>query len=379
MEVKGNILKILLIPVENVNHPEADIRLVPTMSVLSKKGEIVGLEFIHEITFESSRDLFTKKKLIGYINLIFYLIKTLTYGLRHLKRIDLIFCEHLYSTLVGSVLSVVGRKPCIWDSHGNLLEACRQLNNSNFYTKLTMLLENMMKKIPKVIVVPTELDKQLYIKQGFEPNKIVVIPVGVDLSVIKKIMGDKSKIRERLGLSLNKKILIFTGSRTYFPNKEAAYWINNELAQAIVENFNDVQIIITGHGETPLDVNPIVTFTGFVPNIYEYIFASDLCLAPVILDNGISTKLLDFMSCGRPAIVLPSTVKGMPQLVDGKNIIIAKDKDEFIVKTIDTLNALDTAKEIGLNARKIIEKYYNWEVLQEEWSKLIDKTLTNVS
>ena len=373
-------MKVLLIPIECINNQMPDGKVVSIMTVLSeKKWDIIGLEFNREISFESSHNLFTKEKIIGYTKLILYLFKTFIFGLKNLKQIDLIFCEHLYSTLVGSVLSILSRKPCIWDSHGNLLEACRELNNSRFYTVLTLLLEKMVNKIPRIIVVPTELDRQLYIKQGFNPNKIFVIPPGIDFSSINKINEGKNKIREKLGLDINKKILIFSGGGTLLPNKEAAFWINNKLAPALSKEINNVQILITGNGEIPSKINPIVTFTGFVPDVYEYMIASDLCLAPGILDNGISTKLLEYMACGKPAVVLSSVVKGMPQLVDGKDIIIAKDKDEFIIKTIDTLNALDIAKEIGLNARRTIEKYYNWDVLKEEWSKLIEKTLINAS
>jgi glycosyltransferase involved in cell wall biosynthesis len=372
-------MKIFLIPIECTNHPRADVRLAPIMSVLSKKGDIIGLEFVREITFESSHDLFTKRKIIGYSKLILYLLKTFMFGLKNLRQIDIIFCEHLYSALVGSALSILSRKPCIWDSHGNLLEACREFNNSRFYTALTLLLEKMINKIPKVIVVPTELDRQLYIRQGFDPNKLAVIASGVDFSPLKQITENKNKIREKLGLDLDKKILLLSGNRDHQANKEAAFWVNEKLAPVLSKKLNNVQILITGKGEVPLEINPVVSFVGFVPNIYEYIIASDLCLAPVILGNGVPTKLLDYLACGRPAIVLPSLVKGMPLLVQSKSIIIAKDKDEFITKTIDTLNNLSLAEEIGLNAKKVIEKHYNWDVLQVEWGKLVDKTLGNVS
>jgi len=372
-------MKIFLIPVECLNHPRTDVRLTPIMSVLSKKGDIIGLEFVREITFESSQDLFTKIKITGYTKLILYLLKTFIFGLKNLRQIDLIFCEHLYSALVGAALSVLSRKPCIWDSHGNLLEACREFNNSRSYTALTILLEKMINKIPKVIVVPTELDKQLYVRQGFDPNKLAVIASGVDFSPIKQITENKNKIREKLGLGLDKKILLLSGNREHQANKEAAFWVNEKLAPALAKKLNNIQILITGNGAVPLEINPIVSFVGFVPDIYEYIIAADLCLAPVTLGNGLPTKLLDYLACGKPAIVLPSLVKGMPQLVQGESIIIAKDKAEFITKTIETLNNLSLAEEIGLNAKKVIEKHYNWDTLQVEWGKLIDKTLGNKS
>jgi glycosyltransferase involved in cell wall biosynthesis len=104
-----------------------------------------------------------------------------------------------------------------------------------------------------------------------------------------------------------------------------------------------------------------MTFTGFVPNVFEYILAADVCLAPMEQPEGLLTKVLDSISCSKPTVVMASAINGIPELTDGYNAMVAKDKKEFIQKTIYLLKNLGEAKVIGDRARKTLEEHYSWE------------------
>lgn len=357
---------------ENPTHPHADVRLVPLMPILKSKGVVVGLEFIHSASFETIKNFFSIVKLRGYFSLAWYMIRAFFFGLRHLRNTDLIFCEHIYCAVIGAFLSVIGRKPCVWDSHGNLIGACREMGDPKLYERVLGAIEQLIRNRIKVLVVPTQLDKQLYISQGFNANQVKVIPCGVDLSVVDRVKQDQFKIRKKLDIEQAVPVLIFIGKRTYLPNKEAAWWINDTLAPFIEKHFGRVKIIITGTGDTPKKLHESVSFVGFVPNIYEYIHAADICLVPVSLDNGISTKLLDFMACSKPSVILSTVAKGMPEIEDYKHVILAKDMNQFLDKTLEALNMEgNLLEQIGSNARTVIEKYYSWDNIERNWNALL--------
>jgi len=369
-------LKILLIPCEKPNHPYADVRLVPIIPILKSRGNVVGLEFIHSASFETVRN-FSLAKLRGYFSLAGYLVKSLYFGLRHMKTIDLIFCEHLYCAVIGVCLSILGNKPCIWDSHGNLTAASKEMEDPKIYTKILNYTEHLIRNHCKMLIVPTQLDKELYLSQGFSNERIRVIPCGVNLSDADRAIQDRHNIRKELGLDHSTPLLLFTGKRTYLPNKEAAWWINEVLAPSIKERFGKVKIIITGSGEIPKVIHESVEFVGFVQNIFKYIHAADICLVPVHLDNGISTKLLDFMACGKPSVVLSTVARGMPEIEDNKNVLLSDDLDGYIKRTIEALmmekNQID---KIGLAAREVIERLYSWESIKNRWSALLDELIS---
>ncbi len=136
---------------------------------------------------------------------------------------------------------------------------------------------------------------------------------------------------------------------------------------------SDVQILMTASGDIPQPTHPMITLTGFVSNVFEYIKASDIFIAPVELLSGVLVKVLDSMSCGKPTVIMASAANSMPELVDGYNVMIARDKDEFIAKTLYLLGNQDEAQEIGIRARKTMEQYYSSDIWEEDLNIVLKK------
>ncbi|KFD41191.1 hypothetical protein DK28_0211580 [Peptococcaceae bacterium SCADC1_2_3] len=360
-------MRVILVPLEDYN-----VRSVPIINDMAKKGvKVLGVE----------RALFfnTKNEVLKHFRFMLYLYNTLFYGLKHRKKIDLILSVEPSFGIIGAVLSVFIRKPVIWDTHdGNILAFCQLLKYSFIYTKLNLLIEKFIGRIARTIIVPSEIDKQLYIEQKFKYKaKIKVIPSGINLSKIDTIKKDMNLLRRKLAIKLEKKILIFSGGISFPPNKEAAFWINDKLAPALVEKFSQVQIIITGSVEVPQKIHPNVTFVGHVPDYFEHILASDVCLVPYEMNTGISTKLIDYLACGRPTVTTVEVARLFPELVDGENVLIARDKKEFIEKTMAILENPVLGEKIGANGRKVIEVHYNIEVIGKLWQEVFESCVSN--
>ena len=356
-------MNIFLIPFDQVNHPKANVRLMPLIKEIVYNNQLLGVERIPYFN--------TQNEILRHIKFVIYLIQVVYHGLKHRKKIDLILTENLPFGLIGAIISAFIRKSLIWDTHdGNVLAHCQLLNCSPLYTRASLLLEKFVGHMARIIIVPSEVDRQLYIEQGYRyKNKIKVIFSGIDMSVIEK-KEDEMVLRRKLGLAPEKKILIFGGNRDYPPDKETSFWINDRLAPVLEENYQDIQIIITGPGEVPQKIHPIVTFTGYVKDYYEYIFASDVCLVPYFMNTGISTKLIDYLACGKPTVVMACVARLFPKLVDGKNILIARDREEFIEKTIYILNHPEEGEKIGAMGKEVIEKYYDMKVIGKAWQDL---------
>jgi len=359
-------MKVFLVPLDQKDHPKTNVRLTPIIKKLEKNNDILGVERIPY--FNTSNEFFK------HIKFLFYLFKVLFYGLKQSKNIDLILGEHPSFGVMGAILSLTVNKPFIWDTHdGNLLAYCKMLNTSSFYITLNLLIEKFNSSIANFIVVPSEKDKQLYFENKFKyKDKIIVIPSGIDFSKIKQIDKNKYLLRNKLGFGSSAKVLIFSGKRDYPPNKEAAFWINDKLAPILAEKFNQVQIIITGPGEVPQKIHPIVVFPGHVPDYFEHILASDVCLVPYQMNTGISTKLIDYLACGRPTVTTVEVARLFPELVDGENVLIARDRKEFIEKTIAILENPVLGEKIGANGRKVIEEHYNMEVIGKLWQEVFE-------
>ena len=359
-------MRIFIIPFDQMNHLRASIRLKSLINeIIKNDNQVVGVERIPYFG--------TQNRILKYILLIIYLNKVIFCGLKYRKKVDLILSDALPFGLIGAILSILIKKPFIWNNQdGNILAHCKFLNIGKTFLYLCLFIEKLIGYAAKVIIVLSEKDKQLYIEQNFKyENKVKVIYPGFDFSAIEKIKENKISLRKKLGFDPEKRILIFGGKRDeYPPNKEMAFWINDKLAPVLEKNFNNFQIMITGPGDVPQKINPVVKFTGNIPNYFEYIFVSDVGLVPSNMDMGISLKLIDYLACGRPTITTSEVASLFPWLVDGKNIIIARDRQEFIEKTIYILNHPEEGEKIGARGKEVIEKYYDMKVIGKAWLDL---------
>lgn len=369
--IKKQKATVFVIPLDRVEHPRADnVRFNYFLKALRESGDVIGLERVPYFD--------TNRQTVRYIRYLSYCLRVLWLGLREAKNIDVIFADHVSFGVVGAILAVLTRKPMICDiDEGNVLAHCRFTGASWLFTRLNLILERFIGYAATVLAVPSEIDVKLYSEQSFRyRDKLAVIPSGIDLSTIPQINQNTASLRTKLGLPLDKRLLIYMGKRQYFPNKEAAFWINDELAPRLAREFDDVRIVICGSGEVPAQIHPIVKFAGHVPEIYEYICASDICIVPYKLDAGISLKVLDAMACGKPVVTMYWVANLFSNLVDGENVIIAKDRTEFAEKVIWLLKNPELYRKIGGNGRKLIERQYNWEVISKTWNGLIDNLWT---
>ena len=362
---KKNILFITPQAFSNTNERASSI-----LRILSKKYDVHPLIvpcFDGQSTIQrATRMMYILPKF--YFNAIKYI---------YFKKIDIIFCELIELGFIGASLSILTRKICIWDLHRNTLNLCDELRKSKIQKWIYLNLEKMLWVFIRKVFVISDSEKQAYIRQGFDTSKIKVIPISADFNLIKDINSNQTELKNKL--NLNKKTILFFGFLDYPPNKIAVNWINSSLAPAIYEKFkNDVVILIAGRGEILKKSHRIVDFVGFVPNIFEYIYASDIVIAPIWGGEGQLTKLIDSMMCSKLTIVSEISSIGIPQLMDGFNTIIARNQDEFIRKTLTSLETIESMSKICIHARKTIETYYNWDIWEQKLFEEIEKQISKV-
>jgi len=339
------------------------------ISLLSRGNELIGLR--KKPTLQNS-DL---AKVIKYI---LFAIKSLQYGLTHAKEYDFIFCQYSTYALIGMSIYVMTRKPYIFEAD-DTIRYSRVWNKSKIHIYLLILLDRIVFKFAKRIIVPGEAVRQAFIARGFEPTKIEVIPFTPSHPPIgDKLDEDKETARHCLGMEKQVRILTFVGNMTHHPpNEEAAHWICAELSKEIAQKFNDVRIIMIGpHDMTSITPN-FVSFVGFVPHelLDQYMNATDIFIAPVWDGVGAPLKVIDALSFGLPVIIPSWVIDYIPELVDGDNAIVAKDQVEFIEKTVYYLEHLNEAKEIGRRAHKMMIACYGRELWEDKLNQFLKSSL----
>ena len=115
--------------------------------------------------------------------------------------------------------------------------------------------------------------------------------------------------------------------------------------------------------------NEKVEFTGRVDDIRIHVKRAGLFLAPLAYGTGIKTKILEAMAMGVPVVTNTIGAEGIPGK-NGDHWLVSDnyvELGEFIDYCIDHPKE---ASRIGKKAQQLIEKYYQWDNLYEQFSKL---------
>jgi glycosyltransferase involved in cell wall biosynthesis len=223
--------------------------------------------------------------------------------------------------------------------------------------------EKLFSHADRIIVVSNELKKYV-LKFNVTPDKITVIPNGVDINLFNpKISG--TKIRRKYGLNKDK-VVCFIGSLMAWHGAENIIRVANEMA----DSHPKVKFLIVGSGTLEEKLKTMagenVVFTGSVEHklIPEYLAASDIAVAPYPKMDFFyfsPIKLFEYMASGKAIVasdmgqigeVIEHEKTGL--LIEPGNVRALKESIEYL------LDNPQLRRKLGRNARKAAESY-TWE------------------
>ncbi len=116
-----------------------------------------------------------------------------------------------------------------------------------------------------------------------------------------------------------------------------------------------------------------------VPNLAAQASAFVICVRdlPDLYRYGISmNKIYDYMAAARP-IVIASNARNNPVQDAGCGISVLAENSELLAKAIYELSLLSVRElnRLGRNGRHFVEKNFDYQVLAEDFSKVLDEAL----
>ena len=154
-------------------------------------------------------------------------------------------------------------------------------------------------------------------------QKITSIPNPIDTHIYKK--GNKEEARQRLGLPLDKKLILFASQRVTNENKGMSY-----LIEACRQLSDQCEVVILGgHAEEVVEQLPMKAYPlGYVneeQRIVDVYNAADVFVLPSLSEN-LPNTIMEAMACGVPCVAFK--VGGIPEeIVHLKNGYVAAYRD----------------------------------------------------
>jgi len=257
-----------------------------------------------------------------------------------------------------------GDKSLMYEAHNVDAELKKTyLNSNNIYAKKYLdtveEVESIACNESAIVSAVSEQDKNgLSKRYGIEPDKVVVVPNGVDCSSCEFI-----PYSERLRRSKERSIVFV--SSAHGPNIEAVDFIINFLAPADKKNnyliIGNVDIEYVGK-----NIPDNVKFLGILNNSEKNKVLADASVAinPMFSGGGTNLKVLEYLACGLPLISTKYGMRGFEQLM---NYAFIADDDNFLNVITEVMSMrVDKLDENSLKARGIVKNNFDWTVVTRE-------------
>lgn len=214
-------------------------------------------------------------------------------------------------------------------------------------------------KLVNGIAAITETDA-IFFRKLTSKAKVISVPYGIDPSKLKPVQEIRAPVT------------FFTlGSMNWVPNIEGVEWLLKKVWPVVIQKNPNLKLFIAGR-HMPEYIrsfeNNSIKIVGEVPDSLEFINEHAVMLVPLFAGSGIRIKIIEGMSAGRAIISTTIGAEGI-EYADGNNILIADVEKTFAEKIVLLANDLERVKQLGINARKLIEERYD---NQQIISKLVD-------
>lgn len=223
------------------------------------------------------------------------------------------------------------------------------------------------------IVTITRALKELLVKNGVNPEKIIVAPDAVDLASFDSVNEKKEELRIELGLPQDSFIVGYVGR---FKTLEMEKGVST-MIEALPMLDKDVKMVFVGGEETEIkdykslanryNVSVQCLFFGYQPHskAIKYMKAMDALVIPFPNQPHYAfyaspLKLFEYMASGRP--IIASDLPALREILNDKNALFFKP--ENVVDLARAIKMLKSSQMLGYNlSRQALAdvKQYTWQ------------------
>lgn len=167
--------------------------------------------------------------------------------------------------------------------------------------------------------------------------------------------------------------IVFEGSMFFLPNIDAALYFVDEIFPLIKASLPNARLILVGRSPPPRILalqSKSVEVTGTVEDVRPYLSQARVFVCPMRTGAGIKNKILQAWSMSM-AVVSTSIGVGSIKSIDGQDIIIRDQPQEFAKAVITLFQNGGQMLRLGRAGRARILKQYTWNEKSAELINLM--------
>lgn len=198
-------------------------------------------------------------------------------------------------------------------------------------------------------------------------GRISIIPSGCSIQPLLSL-DECNSLKREYGFNPDSKIVVFHGSYKHPANEEAFHLIKDVIAPAFEgENV----LFLTGGSDVPVLESLNFKSVGFIEDLWEFLSLADIAIVPIVKGGGTKLKFMDYLNAGLPVVTTRKGVEGIDAIGDEQVLITDSVDDEFIEKIRYLVENEDEMLRLGVNARKLAEDKYDWDIIGADLNRLL--------
>jgi len=282
--------------------------------------------------------------------------------------------EHSFASNLCALVKTYFKMPLIVSCHGQLIfDSPFKDLIERIYSKT--LGAQVFKKADRIIAI-SNLDKEYVSSLGISPDKISVVPNGVDLSEYHNPMPVRMRGFE------GKRVVLFVGPII----RRKGPQILIQAVPKIVKDFPDVVFVFVGEGNfkeeaeklaRTLRVEKWTHFTGRISDLKlaQVYQRSDIFALPSF-SEALSYSILDAYVFSKP-VVSTLTPCITEYLVDNALLVPTGDVDALASAIKLLLTDENLARKLGENGRRLVEMRFAWDVVVKRILQVYNEVMSD--
>lgn len=251
--------------------------------------------------------------------------------------------------------------------YARLAEQLPDLSVSN-YRKLKDIELHLAGCMDAVVCV-SDSDRRRLVADGLDPALVRVIPHGVDLAGMTTGPEDDTSLEP--GLDPSRPVLVFHGTFSYPPNRQALTILAEELLPRLAAAGHPCQLLAIGSSPPKVLDHPDIVLTGSLPSLAGALRQATVAVVPLVSGGGTRMKILDYFAAGVPVVSTTKGCEGLP-LSDGEQLLIRDDWDRFADSVGGLLDSRQQRAELAARALTFVEKL-DWLEIGKQYDRLLER------
>jgi glycosyltransferase involved in cell wall biosynthesis len=166
----------------------------------------------------------------------------------------------------------------------------------------------------------------------------------------------------------------FLGNMGYYPNIEAVHWLYNDIFLPLRARNPRLSLHIIGRSPADsvlsLGEKEGVVVTGEVAQVWPYLNAIDLFIAPLLRGTGVKNKILEILYAKKAILTTPLANEGI-DAVHGRDLLLCNTAEEFQREANRLLQSPTERSRLGEAGHQWVTARFLWEPILRDFEGVL--------